>query len=340
MNHNNVIEEPDDRKEKEVEALGADLASEAQQDERAVANPQKMSMGLVAALSADGEFSDFKQYPEHPFSYFETSQVNVQLSGGHFHYEVTDFVLPGRDGFDLAISRRYDSGCANLADLYPDQFHGQLRTGTVDNNHYNKAHGLGYGWSFVLPSIEAIPYLDEGPEDDDMAVYFDYSLHLEDGRTLNMHRKEELFHDYKLKDVTIKTMRSADHYVEHPHTVPKLTKRYDIIIEYKNGHKDYFARDYYPGEIYYTRFSRRSETAYNFRLVAREDKFGNRIFFNLTDHGGMSVVDTWGRTIRLVKSGDTLTWNLPEQKTMVLWSSKIVTLVPNNLMIDNVQQMA
>ena len=323
MKKKNVIEEPDNRNELDkLKELETDIAKEELGDGSTAINVQGMQLSRMTDLSSDEKFADVKQYPENPFSYFETSQVNIQLSSGHFHYEVNDFVLPGRDGFDLAITRRYDSGFANLVDMYPDNFHGQLRTGTIDNNHYNKAHGLGYGWSFVLPTIEAMPYPSDwevigGPGYTMTAIYYDYCLHLEDGRILNMHREEDKFIDYKLKDVTITTMHSADHYVEHPGTIPKVTKRYDIIINYKNGNKDYFARTYHPNNEYTTRFARIREKSFDFKLVAREDKFGNMIFFDLEDNGGMSIIDTWGRTIRLIKSEDTLTWTLPEQEKIV-----------------------
>lgn len=56
---------------------------------------------------------------ESPFNYFETNQIDVQLSSGDFQYEATDFVLPGKNGFDVVITRRYETGCANLVDMDP-----------------------------------------------------------------------------------------------------------------------------------------------------------------------------------------------------------------------------
>jgi len=109
----------------ELYELDLDLAGETQVEEDIAANSQETqeTVGRRVKRSVSSEndgFSDVKEYPENPFNYFEPDQVNVQLSSGTFQYEVTDFVLPGRDGFDVSITRRYDSGCANLVDMDPE----------------------------------------------------------------------------------------------------------------------------------------------------------------------------------------------------------------------------
>ena len=268
-----------------------------------------------AALPTEKEeFSDIKQYPESPFTYFETNQVNVQLSTGNVQYETTDFVLPGRDGFDVSIARRYDSGCANLMDMDPYVKDNKLKTGSKDNSFYAKTYGLGYGWSFVLPSIETVPYLKCSfmvvPVDPPKSILmglpaFDYFLHLEDGRSLKISRSSDSFVDHTLKDIRIITRSGMIH---HPYAAG-ITKAYDIIIEYKNGNKDYFKN------LYGNDGDRDKLTPQKFTLAARQDKFGNVICYDLKDYGGMGIVDTWGRTISLEKTDYGLIWRLPESTT-------------------------
>lgn len=274
-------------------------------------NRPKALFSKAAVPVGEEEFSDIKQYPESPFTYFDTNQVNVQLSTGSLQYDVTDFVLPGRNGFDVTIARRYDSGCANLTDMAPYVKNNKIKTGSKNNSFNTATYGLGYGWSFVLPSIETIPYLNctyiNIPIAPKQSILmgtpgYDYILHLEDGRSLKISRSSDRFENYSLKDVTIVTRSGT---IGHPYVVG-VEKDYDIIIEYKTGNKDYFK------DLYGNNGERDKMIPQRFTLVARQDKYGNVICYALKDHGGMAIVDTWGRKINLEKTDYGLVWRLPE----------------------------
>ena len=307
MDEKKIIEDYIDKNEwEESDTKTAVDASSGESDE---AESPKIRVRR-AALSSEEDFSDIKEYPESPFTYFETNQVNVQLNTGTVQYETTDFVLPGRDGFDVTIARRYDSGCANLVDMDPYVKSEKLKTGSKDNSFYTSTYGLGYGWSFVLPSIETVPYLKcskliisyNPPISTLMGTPgFDYVLHLEDGRSLKISRSSDRFEDYGLKDVSIVTRSRT---IQHPYA--NISKSYDIIIEYKNGNKDYFKN------LSETVDDRNGLLPQRFTLVARQDKFGNVICYDLKNYGGMEIVDTWGRKISLEKTDYGLIWKLPE----------------------------
>ena len=289
--------------ENELDDLKAiETEAESSREEDTVKSQEKKNTRLLQS-TAEAEFSDVKEYPQCPFTYYEEGQVNVQLSSGNLQYDVTDFVLPGRNGFDVSIARRYDSGCANLVDMAPYVKSEKAWTGSRDNNHYTKTYGLGYGWSIVLPSIETVPYLDCSYLSlTGLAISgYDYILHLEDGRSLPIKRKSDDFDSYSLKDISIVTESGV---IYHPH-VANCQKNYDIIIKYKNGHKDYFKNA--NGDS----GKRDQPEEQNFKLVIRQDKFGNTIFYDLKDWGGMTIVDTWGRTLNLAKTDQGFTWKLP-----------------------------
>ncbi len=275
----------------------------------AVSDIQPMSVRQTRASNTDSAaFSDIKEYPEDPFSYAESSHIDVQLSSGNIQYDVTDFVLPGRDGFDVVIARKYDSGSANQTDMDPHYSEkGNLRTGSRKNNHNIQIYGLGYGWSFTLPSIEAVPYLEylyieteDGYRYYDAFTFYDQVLHLEDGRNLNIRRDKDAFHKYELNDVTIKRESGT---VPYPYETD-LKKGYNIVINYKNGNKDYFR---YKSR----KHPESSSNVPGYELVARQDKYNNVIGFEMTDYGGMVIVDTWGRKLTLEKTDNILTWKLP-----------------------------
>lgn len=254
-----------------------------------------------AALSSEYEFIETKQYPESPFNYFETNHINVQLNTGNVQYDTTDFVLPGRDGFDVSIARRYDAGCANLVDMAPHVLSSGVRTGSIDNTFYTSTFGLGHGWSFVLPSIETVQNFGWTwwPQLRTTRSYV-YILHLEDGRSLRMNRDFDVFENYNLKDVEIDT-KSGE--IRHPYKADS-PKSYHLIIKYKNGNSDYFNSNTGDGD--------RNMGRVDFKLVARQDRFGNTILYNLRGSQGMEIVDTWGRSITLNRTNDGFIWDLPK----------------------------
>ena len=301
MDDKKIIEEYIEKDERDAPDTNTDEAvSGVEETEEKILKTQ---LSRTVLSSEEDGFTNIKQYPESPFIYFESNQVNVQLNTGNVQYDTTDFVLPGRDGFDLTIARRYDSGCANLVDMAPYVLNSRLLTGSIDNSFYTATYGLGHGWSFVLPSIETLQNLrwDWRPYLIGTRSY-DYILHLEDGRNLQISRISDHFENYSLKDIGIVTRSGT---IRHPY-VTDLTKRYNLIIEYKNGNKDYFqSSEEDDGD-------RDIPNSIDFKLVARQDKFGNTIFYNLMRYGGMKIVDTWGRIINLEKTDNGLVWKLPE----------------------------
>lgn len=265
-------------------------------DEKNTDENSKEMVANQATFLSSNKYTDEEPYPENTFSYFETNQVDVQLNTGTFHYKVTDFVLPGRNGFDLSISRKYDSGRANKKDLEINISSTAISTGSKINNFDTKMYGLGYGWSFTLPSIETVTYKSYWLANIDYHYESDYIVHFEDGRSINTK-------DYKLKDFEIKDVSGA---IRHPY-YDKEIKNYKRIITHKDGSKDYFT---FTSRKLYSWFSEHSVKDY--KLIAREDRLGNVMYINLNDYGGMTIIDTWGETINLKKENGLLTWILPQ----------------------------
>lgn len=287
----------------EGEEFAVEMAEGTKRDEEVALKSQAMprTMAMAASPAVQEEFSNVKEYPESPFSYYETNQVSIQLNSGAVQYQVTDFVLPGRDGFDISITRRYDSGCSNLDDIKPKYENGKIKTKSTDNSHNTKTYGLGYGWSFALPSIERVMYLKDNGPGAKPVERFDYIFHHEDGRSLNISRSSNRFANYSLNDVSITFKQGS---IEHRY-VTNMKKNYHIVVEYKNGNKDYFK------EVNDKTTNRNGEKPLDFKLVARQDRFENVILYDLVDDGGMTIVDSWGRELKLEKNGDWLIWKLP-----------------------------
>ena len=303
MDDNKIIDDYNDKSE--GQEFDSEMAVETKSGEVIASESRVMPMNMATSMAVDLEqFSNVKEYPESPFSYYETNQVSIQLNSGAVQYQVTDFVLPGRDGFDISITRRYDSGCSNLDDIKPKYENGKIKTKSTDNSHNTKTYGLGYGWSFALPSIERVMYLKGNGPGAKPVERFDYIFHLEDGRSLNISRSSNRFANYSLNDVSITFKQDS---IEHRY-VTNMKKDYHIVVDYKNGNKDYFK------EVNDKTTNRNGGKPLDFKLVARQDRFENVILYDLVDDGGMTIVDSWGRELKLEKNGDWLIWKLPGGK--------------------------
>lgn len=285
----------------------AALEEQAAQPLQAITAFSVQSTGGLPDMTGQG-----KKYQEAPFSYKREVAESVILSGGTLRHTVTDFTLPGRNGFDLTVSRSYDSEQAGLG-YYRTYWYTAdnwtVCTYMYPNTHYPLLHGLGYGWYFNFPSIEALQ--DWVPDwAGNNYAQERYYLHLEDGRNIQIERKESTnltigkFKDYPLQDVVLTREEGT---ITHPYDAGKQY-RYDVVVTYKNGNKDYF---------YHQRRCPSTDCwTHAIPLVARQDRFGNTIGITRHDYGGMEIVDSWGRCIVLAKSGNIMTWNLPDGNTI------------------------
>lgn len=237
-------------------------------------------------------WSDPKDYNDAPFS-VEIGNEDVILNSGAVQLTYDDLVLPGRGGFDLRLSRQYDSSKSNTEDvnLYYDDEEGDrwntvvyrakwqdrnptmyvrkedsflfwtsksalnsevkqrysdvevknhdgtfdndqeyydgyiwpdpwktnvfLRTSKRPNDHFHKLYGLGYGWRFMLPSIEKVLTQD-------YRTRYKTFVHLENGLSLPINDKDNGFEDYPLKDYAVSKSNNA------------------YTVSYKDGRKAYF----------------------------------------------------------------------------------------------------
>lgn len=277
-----------------TETPDLDEASIASNDETEQSNEQEVGfLATRSLLSSQSE--DPTHFQDAPYSYNMSQVETATLNSGTLQYTVTDFSLPGRNGFDFVMTRRYNSDNAGLYAMNPvydapNEFH----TSSRNNVHNNKMYGLGFGWYFVLPSIEVVPENEQDQE------HFTYSpfLHLEDGRNFEMNGNTLKGHT--LLDVTVEQTTGS---IQHPYR-SDVTKQYDIIVSYKNGNKDYFQK-IYDG----------NNKLDCIKLVVRQDRFLNTICYSLAGNSGMTVVDTWGRSIVLSASGNVMTWTMPDSTT-------------------------
>lgn len=90
----------------------------------------------ASVVSSTPTYSDPKSYPEAPFSYRFSERENVSLGTGGLEYRESDFTLPGKNGFDLAIARVYSSSESGLYEMASESYgSGQLRTIRRENTH-------------------------------------------------------------------------------------------------------------------------------------------------------------------------------------------------------------
>lgn len=81
-------------------------------------------MTLQLENSETVEVSDDKQYPDAPYSVKNSGQESVSVSNGGLSYTSKDLALPGKNGFDLVITRQYDSNDCGKEKLKVNQLVG------------------------------------------------------------------------------------------------------------------------------------------------------------------------------------------------------------------------
>ena len=118
--------------------------------------------GGASLLSlSDEETEGFTpKYPDTvgvPYTYSINDSERVSLSTGALIYETVDYVLPGVNGMDLVIGRRYNSQDAGLYtpgykwDVSEDDY----VSAAVFNDALDNMFALGQGWSFTFSYIQS-----------------------------------------------------------------------------------------------------------------------------------------------------------------------------------------
>ncbi|WP_020618893.1 RHS repeat protein [Paenibacillus daejeonensis] len=73
---------------------------------------------------------------------------------GTLRWMETDFVLPGRNGLDVAITRLYESNTAHLEEPFAISGSSGIGTDMEQDTYKERTYNLGAGWSFAFPSLE------------------------------------------------------------------------------------------------------------------------------------------------------------------------------------------
>lgn len=174
-----------------------------------------MLTGIVALSGSSGQLLPMQEF-DAPYNYDFNTAERINLNTGGLVYETVDYVLPGRNGLDLVIGRRYDSDSANVGNPGTVSAPGVFATTMEDYNHLNRFHGLGHGWSFMFSSIQG------------------NVLHLADGRSLA----------YRLLDTDYGYI---DTFIVAGYSRTELSLRYRYSTEryelkYKDGRTEFFDR--------------------------------------------------------------------------------------------------
>lgn len=293
-----------------------------------------------------------KEYEDNPFGYSIKDNENIHLNTGAVSHGVVDFTIPGRNGLDLVVKRTYDSTRANLHDFsfqvdptkryfyyitrnvredgseeaigvaevggpyadattrnqvknsalsrlkprYEEDNHEKLKaldsdssritfnysTALRENTHFIRQHKLGYGWRFNFPSYEEVPVTSHRGK-----IGYNKVLHMGNGSSYKIQNYNLV--DYELEDITLSR---ASGYFTFPGSEQQL--QYSSMVTFKDGLR------YYMGDE---------------NIVAMENRFGNRIYYHFYDNG-IAIYDTYGRTVRLTRDGNSAWWTLPDNKTI------------------------
>ena len=195
-----------------------------------------------------------------PYYYRYDENEFVSLNTGDITYETVDYTLPGKNGLDLVIARRYNTLDSKIYEIYPySYYNGDIYHQTVqkfNNNHNVNMFGLGQGWSFCFSSIEKMG----GNKYVHLANGGVYQIHSQSGEPLSLL-------GYEYDDVRI-----SIYGYEYDSNYFPLYK-----LEYYDGICEYFTHDG--------------------KLSKIEDRYENSLTFAYSTQNGyphITITDTFG----------------------------------------------
>ena len=147
-------------------------------------------------------------YTDSPYVYNSSESEHISLGTGSLTYQTVDYIIPGKNDFNLVIGRRYSF---TEASLYKLSVNGNTINQTP--NTFNDIYSLGNGWTFNFTSINEF----NGTE----------VLYLWDGRTfileetsnglmkLSGQKKNEVI-VYKKLETIYETGEEANYTIKYP----------------------------------------------------------------------------------------------------------------------------
>jgi len=246
------VEVPVDRSIEEPEEEILYKGTVSQELQELIKLPAQAPPGATAPISASGEVSvmaasvdttlaeEYNRYPVPPFDFSKVSAENISLNTGALYYQETDAVLPGKNGMDLVLGIRYDSGKAENVSIERLMSLSDGETVSPDKPFLGKnmLNRFAFGWSFGFPTMEKSKYSKN--------IYFT----LADGRTYQYNTKNGYLVGQNLFDVQI---------LESPNEFSWGGRVSQYTLEHSDGRREYYDKDGY--------------------LLGMQDRFQNTIGF-------------------------------------------------------------
>ncbi|MBQ7873631.1 MAG: RHS repeat protein, partial [Oscillospiraceae bacterium] len=237
------------------------------------------TVSTTSTSEEDG--TNYSAYVSSPYAYKNNENESISLASGELTYRTTDYVLPGRNGFDLVIGRQFSSSDASIHKITPsrDSASNSLYLNLNHNVHFNSMYYLGHGWSFNFTSVEKFGGLE--------------ILHLSDGRSY------ALLSGSSASMVLSGQGKDEVRVIKYNETIEETGEEALYTVEYIDGTTEYLSS--------------------NGILLYKTDKFGNRIKFSYNSTVGfksITIVDSLDRTTTIsVSETDTertVTVSLPD----------------------------
>jgi len=296
-----------------------------------------------------------KQYNEAPFVYNYQDRENISLNSGALEYRSPDFVLPGRNGLDLEITRRYDSQSSNAYDfnytsekrtMYYYVIYQSYKGGTkeivnwlgfFDDASTRREYCMeeyyavkdyvesSYKITYTVPSVTTYNYTTDTRQNTHLTKNYGLGL----GWSFQLPSIEKVSDTDKKDRVTYTDylhLGDGSSYKINFTTTTNASnlvnyKLTDIQFIKQSGTVTLSTGGTAAYDHYLSYKDGKKHYFSSNKLVVTQDRFGNTMKYSFNDNGGATIVDTLGRTIRLTKSGSgssyTLTWTLPDNSTIV-----------------------
>ncbi len=198
-----------------------------------------------------------------------SGDVSVSPYNGDVQVNVTDIVLPGKNGLDLKLNHFYQSS------------HAEVEYGNEENDYmvkpttyYNERYALGIGWSFGFPSVE----IRESEDGLSKEIYY------HDG-TGNSYR-------YNKNDEKI-SGEGVDPPIYNGYQIysTNLDNYYTDNVIFSAKDRSYRRGDYRSEYSFKTADNTMQYFGESGELLAIVDRFGNEIIFDYENYPGRNLID-------------------------------------------------
>lgn len=230
-----------------------------------------------------------------------SGEVSVSPFTGDLQINVTDIVLPGKNGLDLNLNHFYQSSHSDVEYGDADEDYKPAAT-----TYYNERYALGLGWSFGFPSVEV--------------------RNSSDGSNRELYYHDGTGSTYRYNGDDERTGDAANGYMKYE---TNLDNYYTDNVVFSPKDRSYSRNGYSSQYSFKTADNTMQYFTETGELLAIVDRFGNEIKFDYENYPGRNLYDFGSMydfktsSNHWTQEGGGIAFNSSDEKTSTATSRRI-----------------